>query len=236
MMNFLNWNTEWAKPGSVRGRRVAETIQKQAPDLACFSEAYPETLPPDGYLISSSDDTGYTNDGGRRKVFLWSREPWSEEWRAEETTLPGGRFVSGVTTGIRCVGLCIPWRMAHVNTGHRDRKPWEDHIVYLEALQSILAGFLALPEPLLVTGDWNQRIPRTRQPEEASELLQCALAGLEVTSTGVPQGFDEPLIDHLAVSPKIQCSALDPIPSRDSDGKPLSDHVGFTAVIESLKS
>jgi hypothetical protein len=33
---------------------------------------------------------------------------------------------------IRFVGVCIPWRDAHVRTGRRDRAPWEDHLRFLE--------------------------------------------------------------------------------------------------------
>lgn len=227
-MRFLNWNTEWANPVSARGSRVADRIASHRPDMACLTEAYPGILPDVGDTITSSDESGYDNEGGRRKVLLWSREPWSEVWQAEETNLPGCRFISGVTTGHRVVGLCIPWSMAHVSTGRRDRKPWEDHLTYLEALAPILADFLARPEPLLVTGDWNQRIPRTRQPKAAYTRLIEALTNLKVVTSGIPEKAGESLIDHLAISPSLTTSAMEILPKRDEDGKPLSDHIGYS--------
>lgn len=231
-MRFLNWNTEWAKPESRRGTRVTECLANHQPDVACLTEAYPEILPEVGNTITSSDESGYENEGGRRKVILWSRDFWSEVWQAEETDLPGGRFVSGVTAGYRVVGLCIPWSMAHVTTGRRDRKPWEDHLAYLEALVPILAGFRSRPEPLIVTGDWNQRIPRTRQPEAVYEPLIKALSGLDVVTAGILPEVGEPLIDHIALSSKLSSHSVESIPKRDQSGGPLSDHTGLTIKVE----
>ena len=233
-MKFLNWNTEWAKPGSRRGQRVADRIADHQPDMACLTEAYPEILPDHGHTITSSDKSGYENKGGRRKVALWSREPWSDEWQAEESQLPGGRFISGVTSGYRVVGLCIPWSMAHVSTGRRDRKPWEDHLSYLEALTPILAQFRAEPEPLLVAGDWNQRIPRTSQPEDAFAKLMDAVSGLRVVTSGISVEIGENLIDHLAITPALETSPLRVLPARDETGKPLSDHIGYSLEISGL--
>ncbi|MDF1738636.1 MAG: endonuclease/exonuclease/phosphatase family protein [Verrucomicrobiales bacterium] len=232
-MKVINWNTEWAKPGSTRGHRVAAQIAAHRPDIACLTEAYPRMASEGGHEITSSDETGYENEGGRRKVLLWSSEPWTDSWQAEGTGLPGGRFISGVTSGIRIVGLCIPWSMAHVTTGRRDRKPWEDHLAYLEALSPVLADFLTKPEPLLVTGDWNQRIPKTRQPAEAFTALVKAMEGLSIVTSGTLPEVNELLIDHLALSPSLAASDILAIPKRDEAGKPLSDHLGYALKIAS---
>lgn len=228
VMRILNWNTEWAKPGSQRGSRVASRIAEHSPEIACLTEAYPGIFREEGHTLLSTDESGYENVGGRRKVLLWSRESWCDCYHAEETGLPGGRFVSGVTAGIRIVGLCIPWSMAHVTTGRRDRRPWEDHFSFLEALHPILSGFLSRPEPLLVTGDWNQRIPRTHQPQEAYDALNRTLSGLNVVTSGNLPEVGELLIDHLAVSPALYTSSLRILPARDDDGKRLSDHIGYS--------
>ena len=227
-MRVLNWNTEWAKPGSRRGDRVASRIAEHSPEVACLTEAYPEILMEEGHTLLSTDDSGYENEGGRRKVLLWSREPWRDSYQAEETGLPGGRFVSGVTAGIRIVGLCIPWSMAHVTTGRRDRRPWEDHLSFLESLYPILSGFLSRPEPLLVTGDWNQRIPRTHQPQEVYDALIRTLSGLEVVTSGNLPEVGELLIDHLAVTPALKTFSLRMLPAHDDDEKRLSDHIGYS--------
>ncbi len=230
-MRVLNWNTEWAKPGSRRCNRVATRIAEHNPEVACLTEAYPGILMEEGHILLSTDGSGYQNDGGRRKVVLWSREPWHDTYQAENTRLPGGRFVSGVTAGIRTVGLCIPWRMAHVTSGRRDRRPWEDHLTFLEALRPILSDFLSRPEPLLVTGDWNQRIPQTRQPVEAYEALMRTFSGLEILTSGNLPEVGELLIDHLAVSPALRTSSLRMLPARDQDGNPHSDHVGYSVEV-----
>jgi hypothetical protein len=49
---------------------------------------------------------------------------------------------------IRFVGVCIPWRDAHVRTGRRDRAPCEDHLRFLE--QARIVQFEA--SPLLEVG------------------------------------------------------------------------------------
>jgi len=138
-VRVLNWNTEWAKPGSTRGDRVTDQIATHQPDVACLTEAYPDIVPENGHVVTSSDESSYENEGGRRKVILWSLDPWTDVSQAEESKLPGGRFISGVTAGYRIVALCIPWSMAHVSTGRRDRKPWEDHLTFLKGLAPILA-------------------------------------------------------------------------------------------------
>ncbi len=227
-MKVLNWNTEWAVPGSKRGDRVASVIEQAAARLICLTEAYPAMMPHEDFTIAATDDTGYPLPNGRRKVLLWSREPWSEIWQAEDTELPGGRFVTGITEGLRVVGVCIPWRMAHVHTGRKNRAPWEDHLSYLEHLAPILTRFLARPEPLVIVGDWNQRIPKTRwQPREVFEALMKSLPeGVEVVTAG------KQLIDHLAVGPGLLPDDFDYFGPRDAEGQRLSDHVGYSCRLQ----
>ncbi len=76
-MKLLNWNTEWAVPGSKRGDRVAKVIERAGAELICLTEAYPGMMPEQGFTIAATDDTGYPLPKGRRKVLLWSREPCS---------------------------------------------------------------------------------------------------------------------------------------------------------------
>jgi hypothetical protein len=81
---------------------MVDRISDQPPGVAIPAGAYPAILPDTvhtGYVITRSDESGYGNEGGRRKVVLWSREPWSEAWQAKESELPGARFMSGVTSG-----------------------------------------------------------------------------------------------------------------------------------------
>lgn len=84
-----------------------------------------------------------------RKVILWSKNPWRDIDYVGDESLPTGRFVSGTTMTsigeIRCIGVCIPWRNAHVSTGRKDKKQWEDHEPYLEGLKKVLDGEKSSP-------------------------------------------------------------------------------------------
>jgi hypothetical protein len=95
-----------------------------------------------GHWISADPDYGYSQPGNRRKVMLWSRSSWSSVDRVGSTRIPGGRFVSGTTATsigpVTFLGVCIPWRDAHVRTGRKDRSGWEDHSAYLMGLKRLL--------------------------------------------------------------------------------------------------
>jgi len=225
------WNVEWAKPGTTRGTAVASLLNADSPEVVCVTEGYPEILSEIGHLIVSDVDHGYGTTDGRRKVMLWSANTWSEVDCVGSDAMPSGRFISGITeTSIgatRFVGVCIPWHDAHVRTGRRDRKPWQDHLTYLDGLASCLQS-LKSDVPVIVLGDFNQRIPRTRQPEEVFERLQMALgSGFAVASQGLLNGVNALSIDHLAHSKELDCSSLETFGNISADGMKLSDHFGL---------
>ena len=56
------------------------------------------------------------------------------------------------------IGICIPWKSAHVSTGNKNRKIWEDHISYINALENFLNS--ANDTYNFICGDMNQRIPK----------------------------------------------------------------------------
>lgn len=174
-VRVLNWNVEWATPGSPRGPQVQEHFRENDPDLICLTEGQADLLAASGHVITSRADTGYrTQKPQRRKVLLWSQSPWENVDDLGAQELPSGRFITGTTQTnfgpLRVIGVCIPWSHAHVSTGRRDRCLWEDHLTYLEELKSILNR---LSDDLLtiVVGDFNQLIPRVRVPKTASEAL-----------------------------------------------------------------
>ena len=74
--------------------------------------------------------------------------------------LPGGRFVSGVTMGIRYIGVCIPWQSAHVSTGRKDRKSWEDHLIYCRGLTRIIEKYRKQDFPVCVLGGLQPTDPK----------------------------------------------------------------------------
>ena len=194
------WNTNWAKPGTERGRCVAKRLAAPGCDLLCVTEAYAGILPAGGHVIDAGPDWGYTSAEGRRKVLLWSKRPWSGVDTVGSDALPGGRFVTGTTETavgpLSVVGVCIPWRDAHVRTGRKDRVGWQDH-------ESWLSGFATLHcrqarERTVVLGDFNQRIPRRRQPVSVYRAMRDAFSGFCFATAGELAATAEGSIDHIA--------------------------------------
>ena len=228
-MKCLTWNLEWAPPLSKRGGLINKQIVAVDADVICFTEVI-RAMVPKGYSIEADADYGYPNDGTRRKVLLWSRQPWAEIDTCGASEMPPGRFASGTTGGIRFVGVCIPWRDAHVATGRRDKSPWEEHISYCHGLAKILAGYAADNVPTCVIGDYNQRIPRAGQPLTVERALADAIpTGFKIATQGMRDSEGKSLIDHFAVSPQLEISTPEIIPRFAHDGTRLSDHVGIAA-------
>ena len=223
MIRIATWNVEWATPRTARGKRIAPIINGLDTDVFVMTEGCRELLP-DGYVVDAGTNWGYEDsDKSRRKVILWSKYPLLNTDLGENAGLPPGRFVSAIVQHpdgeFATMAVCIPWRDAHVNTGRKDRKIWEDHMMYLDGLHPLIDPDRGL---LVVAGDFNQRIPRARQPHLVSEKLSHCMEGLQVC-TALPLG--SPLIDHIAVSSNFAVSKVSVIPDHDAIGN-LSDHQG----------
>ncbi len=228
-MKCLTWNVEWKTPSSKAGRLILEQVAAIDPDVVCYTEIV-RSLVPEGHCIEADSDYGYSNEDGRRKVVLWSKHPWTEVDTTGSDEMPSGRFVSGITGGVRFVGVCIPWRGAHVNSGRRDRKPWEDHLSYCTSLGRVLAGYANQDVPICLLGDYNQRIPRVGQPLNVAKALADAIPeDFRIATEGMKDSEGRDLIDHLSVSPGLSISIPQVIPRHAGDGTRLSDHVGVVA-------
>lgn len=231
-MICLNWNIEWSERNSPAGEKIRRIIDRVNPDVMCLTETTLGMIPELGYHIESELDCGYPNDGSRRKVVLWGKEPWSDVDSVGAKSMPTGRFVSGVTQGFRFTGICIPWREAHVRTGHRNRTLWEDHLAYLSGISSILASYRDSIHPLCVVGDFNQRIPRKYQPPHVADALSVAFCDtLTIATAGERDHEGKGLIDHYAHSADLVVKVTEIIPKYTDDGTRLSDHVGIVASI-----
>ena len=223
MIRVATWNVEWATPETKAGKRIQQIIKQIDADIFVLTEGCKELMP-EGFVLDGGTDWGYeSEDKRRRKVLLWSRYPLVESSQGELFQLPEGRFIAATVQhpvgDIRIYGVCIPWKDAHVRTGRKDRTPWEDHSTYLDGLRQLIQQ---ADSPLVVAGDFNQRIPRVSQPVLVAEQLSRSLDGLQVC-TALP--LDKPLIDHIAVSNHFSFSNVEIIPDRDEHGK-LSDHRG----------
>jgi len=138
-----------------------------------------------------------------------------------------GRFVSAVTCGVRFVGVCIPWRDAHVRNGRRDAEGWQEHLAFCAALERVLDRLSNQPEPICLLGDFNQRIPRTFQPLAVFEALRRAIPdGFMIATAGLQDREGKNLIDHIAASPVLEPAVAEILPRFAADGTRLSDHVG----------
>lgn len=235
-MICLNWNVWWANDRLARGETVQSLVEKSKADVVCLTETTLSIVPVTGHQIDAGLDWGYQHDGTRRKVVLWSREPWVDVDSVGAESMPGGRFVSGVTQGIRFVGVCIPWKDAHVTSGRRDRTPWEDHLAYLSGLAAVLERYQDADESLCVLGDYNQRIPRKYQPIRVAEALSNVLGeNLVVATAGKTDDEGMLLIDHYSHTTDLAVEVLEIIPRKSAEGTKLSDHVGVIASISPIK-
>lgn len=232
VLTIVNWNVEWRLTHTLAARALRGRIFEQAPDIICLTESYRDFLPPAGHVIEADADYGYPIFEGRRKVLLWSKQPWSNIDSVGHPDLPSGRFVRGGTETpfgpIDVIGVCIPWAGAHVASGRRDRKRWDDHLSYLNALAKVVPPN---PSRLLVVGDFNQKLPRTTAPIGAYRALdEAILSRLRPVTMGTVEPVACQLIDHIAVSPDMAAQSVVSLSNMDGRVR-LSDHVGVYATL-----
>ena len=229
-LSVLTWNVEWATPRSRRTAGILSRIDRHTPEIVCLTETHAGLLARDGHAICSQPDSGYGVKPGRRKVMLWSREPWELVDDAGADALPPGRFVSGVTRTsigeVAVIGVCIPWfgSRAEARRGKERKQRWEDHEQYLDGLTGILAQSPA--KRLIVMGDFNQVIgPGSRAPAHLQSALRDAFPPdmRVVTADLALEGRRS--IDHIAVSRDLAIESLGMF-SNTHDGMRLSDHFG----------
>ncbi len=230
-MKLLLWNVEWASSRRVR-EFLLRALQDECPDVFCLTESTDFFVSNYKNTIASQGDYGYSQAGNRRKVWLVSRNQWTNVDTAEDSGLPPGRFASGVSYGIRFVGVCIPWYDAHVSTGQKNRRRWEDHLLYLKNLKPILADYARQNIPVCILGDFNQRIPATSRNADYVNFMHDAFSEFYTIQTSDKLDVDgEQLIDHVATSASLRFVLDRTIGRKADDGRHVSDHA---AVIGSL--
>ena len=223
------WNTEWAGPTGPKGRLVKSKLAKPKCDLLCVTEGFAGILPGTRNVLKGGQNWGAPVHDDRRKVLLWSKSPWTDVDLVGSEGMPGGRFVRAVTrTPSGCPltvdGVCISWFDAQWRYGRRDSKRWELHGIWLEEFQKLRS---TLPEErTVVLGDFNQRIPRQRTPQNVYEALMRAFKGFEIATEGELDRAPALAIDHIAHTPDLVSRGISIWPDRSADGKHLSDHFG----------
>jgi len=232
---IFNWNVQFATPRSWRTPEVLGRIDRHEPEIVCLTETHDELLAQGGHAICSGADYGYGVQKNRRKVLLWSREPWKQVNDLGMDSLPPGRFVSGVTQTsvgkVAVIGICIPWfdSRTRASRGAERRRRWEDHGEYLVGLTEVLERVEATR--LIVMGDFNQAIGHgSRAPRGLRQALHEAFSpNLRiVTADLVFEGRKS--IDHIALSADWAVDSVDAISNIHGDRK-LSDHFGVAAEV-----
>lgn len=219
-MKIVVCNTEWAS--GQKQKILNDIIFDFNPDIVSATEVKKDFFLKEGNIIFSESDYGYKTID-RYKVSLWSKTPWLKH----ENTLqnaPSGRFLSAFTeysgTLLNITGVCIPWKSAHVSTGNKNRKIWEDHISYIDALKAYLEKQDTKYQ--IVCGDMNQRIPMVKHPESVYKKLVQMLENYNVITKGIISGINDVVIDHIAVK-GFSSDELYGI-SRFQNGIELTDH------------
>ena len=239
-MKLVNWNVQWATSRSPRRVEILRRIQRHDPEVICLTETHTGLLSQGGHTICSQPDYGYPIKDGRRKVMLWSREPWEQVDDVGIDSMPPGRFVSGVTQTsvgeITVIGICIPWFGSRTEARRKSerKKRWEDHEQYLAGLTKVLKR--ASAKRLIVVGDFNQAIgPGSRAPLKLRSALREAFppGTTIVTSALAFQG--RKCIDHIALSEDLAFTSLGVV-CNIHEGKNLSDHFGVVAGLSALPS
>lgn len=230
MLSLVVWNVAFRHAESPEGSALGAAIAGCAPDIVCITEGHPDFLDLP-HRIVSGDDYGYPRPRDRRKVLLWSREPWRAVDALGDAAMPPGRYVAGVTDTpigeVALHGICVPWPFAHVATGRRDRKPWDEHVSYLAGLRRILDK-ASTRLPTLVLGDYNQAIPQRRQPLRAWQALRAAFPPAFRCAT---EGLKSPLglyaIDHVSLAGGLEVVSVQALPNVVEKDRKLSDHFGL---------
>ncbi len=224
------WNTEWAKADSPRGKRIRPLLGAPDCDILCVTEVGDaDILPKGGNIIDAGTDWGYEipkASPGRRKVLLWSKRPWTPVFDPLQAELPRGRLVAGTTETpigkITVVGVCIPWRDAHVTTGMANRRPWEDHLAWLSGFERLSYAHSAWRT--VVLGDFNQRTPKGNvAPLRVHDALKRPFRFLTCCTEGAFVSDPEP--PALALPDLWRAELQGP-----SDGAPgaLIDHIAHS--------
>ncbi len=77
-LRIVNRNVRWATPKLWRALEGLNLIDRHEPEIVCLAETHDELLSRHGHTVCSQADYGYTVKPNRRKVLLWSREPWNQ--------------------------------------------------------------------------------------------------------------------------------------------------------------
>jgi len=222
----VTWNLERRKVTSAAGLIASEHLHSQASEFMFLTDTRTDFPQHDGHMAFGNHPGSYFAES-ERKVAIWSKYPLEQIDSVGDVRLPPNRYVSALASTplgkLRVICVCIPWHMANVRFGNKNKKPWQSHIEFLEILPEVLQRY---SEPIIIAGDFNQRIPRVKGGQiAAAEAMQLCFEDYDIVSEGTIAGLDRPGIDHIALSSEFEC--LDVFGwSNVVKGKKVSDHNG----------
>ena len=239
MLGVVNWNVQWATAKSVRLPEILRRINAHTPEIVCLTEADTGLLSESGHVIYSRPDGVYAVKR-RRKVLLWSREPWDQVDDLGIGSMPPGRFVSGLTKTsmgeVAVIGVCIPWhgsRTRYSDDGLK-RKAWEDHMQFLALLPELLERMRH--RRLIVMGDFNQQVGQSGYaPGHVRDALKSAMPPWLTIATSALGITGRRAIDHIALGEDLAAMSLGAI-SNMHENRKLSDHFGVFAEVSARES
>lgn len=225
-MRILTWNLERRKTTTPFGKLSIRHLFSQNPDIMALSETRTTFPAQEGYSIWAQHPKGHFADD-ERKILLWSKSSWEDVDDFGSTNLPIGRFISGRTTiagqTVRVIGVCIPYHMADVTYGSKDKKPWEQHKLFLDLFPEIVSRYTG---PVIIAGDFNQTYPRIKYGNrEAAMKMKAAFSDFDIVTKGIINGLDKAGIDHIAISKELSAQSVWGW-KNIVDGNRLSDHDG----------
>jgi endonuclease/exonuclease/phosphatase (EEP) superfamily protein YafD len=223
-LDVATFNTEWRKPQTADACLIRDRLGDA--DVVCLTEAYEGFFGQQGQVLAAPF-VGTGNETERRKVLLWSKNPWRE---IDEGDGALSGFYLGATTEtplgpLRVHGVVIPYRFSGVRYGTPKRKAWERHLAFLEALDARLPEH---PQRAIVLGDFNQRVPRRYQPQHIFDRLDQVILRRFVLATGgqIPE-VSKQAIDHICHTHDLALAELAGLSNVDPNGRLISDHFGL---------
>lgn len=221
---IATWNLERKRPTSRTGAKAIEYLRALDADIVVLTEGRISYPVDEGHLVWS-ESWGSEDE---RKVVMWSKQPWHNVRTEVIEGLPSGRLVFATTDTpighVAVYGVCIPWHMANVQYGDRNRKPWDDHITYCELLRAHLQNRRS-SAPLVIAGDFNQRLSQPLARGRAHrDAIADLLGPLGLPTAGVAPGWDREEHDHIATA-YLETRRVQGWPNV-IDGVRCSDHAG----------
>lgn len=235
-LRFLVWNLERQSLASQSGRLQHQCIKGAQAHIAVLTETWigwDAIL--GGFEVSVFGATWSKTDPEERKILMWSGQPWRDVETARFGIANEERIIAATTDTpigpVRVVGVCIAYHGAMVRHPEHPQPMWAEHRAYIEQL----AAFMARQPsdlPLLIGGDYNQRIPGKFAPRDLRASLIASLGTARVVTDGDHGDDKVQLIDHLALSPNLKSSGLDLIIPPKIGTRPVSDHIGAVVSVE----